>query len=102
MSFLIIPYEGESAELTNALKKINIKKKEECKNGSCPLPKPLRFLTCSEVINTIKNTLKNNKVKQITIFCLNESDRSSLIKMSTFDEWEEIKKSGVNINMICN
>ena len=60
MSILIVPYNGESAELTKVLKEYNvtIPKKKECKGGSCPIPKPLKMMSAAEVENSIANPLQ--------------------------------------------
>lgn len=102
MSILIVPYYGESAELTKALKRYNCNpKKDACKGGSCPIPKPLRMMTTEEVKNSITNTLKNaGNVKQVVVLALNQKDQISLIEMSRIGEWGSAKK-GVTVKIIC-
>ena len=80
MSILIVPYNGESAELTKVLKEYNvtIPKKKECKGGSCPIPKPLKMMSAAEVENSIANAIKNvTNVKQITVLAMNDKDQLS-------------------------
>jgi hypothetical protein len=101
MSMLIVPYDGESAELTKALKKYNVAMpKKECKDGSCPIPKPLKMMSASEVKNSITNTLKSiGNVKQIAVLALNEKDQFSLVEMSRAGNWGNMKK-GVTVKII--
>jgi len=101
MSMLIVPYDGESAELTKALKKYNVAMpKKECKGGSCPIPKPLKMMSASEVKNSIVNTLKSvGNVKQIAVLALNEKDQFSLVEMSRAGDWGNMKK-GVTVKII--
>ena len=98
---LIVPYDGESAELTKALKKYNVAMpKEECKGGACPIPKPLKMMSASEVKNSIANTLKSvANVKQIAVLALNEKDQFSLVEMSRAGDWGNMKK-GVTVKII--
>lgn len=99
-SMLIIPYDGESAELTKALKKYNVvMPKKECKGGACPIPKPLKMMSASEVKNSIANTLKSVDVEQIVVLALNEKDQLSLIAMSRAGDWGNMKK-GVVVKIV--
>lgn len=101
MSILIVPYDGESAELTRALKKYNVAMpKKECKGASCPIPKPFKMLSASEVKNSIANTLKSANVKQIAVLALNEKDQFSLVEMSRAGDWGNMKKD-VTVKIIC-
>lgn len=100
MSMLIVPYDGESAELTKALKKYNVAMPKECKDGACPIPKPLKMMSASDVKNSIANTLKSvANVKQIAVLALNEKDQQSLVGMSRADDWGNMKK-GVTVKII--
>ena len=98
---LIVPYDGESAELTKALKKYNVAMpKKECKGGACPIPKPLKMMSASEVKDSIANTLENvANVKQIAVLALNEKDQLSLVGMSRAGDWGNMKK-GVTVKII--
>lgn len=98
---LIVPYDGESAELSKALKKYGVTMpKKECKGGSCPIPKPLKMMSASEVKNSIVNTIKSvGNVKQIAVLALNEKDQFSLVEMSRAGEWGNMKK-GVTVKII--
>jgi hypothetical protein len=97
---LIIPYDGESAELTKALKKYNVAMpKKECKGGACPIPKPLKMMSASEVKNSIANTLKSVDVEQIVVLALNEKDQLSLVEMSRAGDWGNMKK-GVVVKIV--
>jgi hypothetical protein len=91
---LIIPYDGESPELTKALKKYNVAMpKKECKDGTCPIPKPLKMMSASEVKNSIAKTLESvADVEQIVVLALNVKDQHSLIEMSRAGEWGNMKK----------
>jgi hypothetical protein len=102
MSILIVPYDGESAELTKALKRYNCApKKAACKGGSCPIPKPLRMMTSEEVKTSIANTLKTvGNVKQVAVLALNEKDQLSFVEMSRAGDWGSMKK-GVTVKIIC-
>jgi hypothetical protein len=73
MSVLIVPYESGNPELAKILEKlsITIPKKEVCK-GSCPIPKPFRMLTPTEIKTII------SKYKDVTILALNENDKKIL------------------------
>jgi hypothetical protein len=102
MNMLIVPYDGESAELTLALKRYNVDvPKKECKNGTCPIPKPLKMMSASEVKNRILNTLKigATNVKQIVVLALNEKDQNILVEMSRVGDWGNVKK-GVTVKII--
>jgi len=98
---LIVPYVGESDELTKALKKRNIAiPKKECKDGSCPIPEPLKMLSASKIKESITNTLKSvGNVKQISVLALNEKDQFSLVEMSRAGDWGNVKK-GVTVKII--
>ncbi len=101
MSLLIIPYDGESAQLTAALKRYKVSPPNtECKGGSCPIPKPLRMMTESEVKTVITNTIKSvGNVKHISVLALNEKDQFSLVDMSRKGDWGSLK-SGVTVKII--
>ena len=100
MSMLIVPYDGESAELTKALKKYNVAMpRKECKGGSCPIPKPLKMMSASEVKNSITNIKSVANLKQIAVLALNEKDQLSLVEMSRAGDWGNIKK-GVTVKII--
>jgi hypothetical protein len=92
---LIVPYNGESAELTKALKMYNVDiPKNECKGASCPIPKPLKMMSASEVTNSIINTLKSViNVKKITVLALNKKDQDILIEMSLANDWGNMKEN---------
>ena len=94
---LIIPYDGESAELTRALQKYNVAMpKKECKGGVCPIPKPFKMMSASEVKNSIANTLESvANVEQIVVLALNDKDQHSLIEMSRAGNWGNMKKGVV-------
>lgn len=99
MSILIVPYDGESPELINALKpyKCTPKKNENaCKGGSCPIPRPFRMMSADEVETSIENTLKNvENVKHVSVLALNDSDKCKLVQMSR--DWGS---KGVSIKII--
>lgn len=101
MSILIIPYDGESANLTKALKRYNVSvPKKECKAGSCPIPKPLRMMSASEVKASINNTLKSvSNLKEVVVLALNEKDQFTLVEMSRSGDWGNMKK-GVTVKII--
>ena len=100
MSMLIVPYDGESAELTKALKKYNVAMpKKECKDGSCPIPKPLKMMSASEIKNIIANNLKSANIKQVAVLALNEKDQFSLVEMSRAGDWGNMKK-GVTVKIV--
>ena len=100
MSMLIVPYDGESAELAKALKKYNVAMPKECKGGACPIPKPLKMMSAAEVKNSIANTIKSvGNVNQITVLALNEKDQFSLVEMSRAGDWGNMKK-GVTVKII--
>lgn len=99
MNMLIVPYDGESAELTLALKRYNVDvPKKECKNGTCPIPKPLKMMSASEVKNRILKIGATN-VKQIVVLALNEKDQNILVEMSRVGDWGNVKK-GVTVKII--
>jgi hypothetical protein len=80
MSILIVPYEGDNPELTKILEKLSITiPKKECRKGSCPLPKPFRMLTPTEIKSKIL------KDKDVTVLAMNENDRKILedLKLGT-------------------
>lgn len=109
MSMLVVPYDGESAELVKALKKYGCAPraslanvampKKECKGGSCPIPKPLKMMSAAEVKNSIANTIKSGNVKQIAVLALNKKDQFSLVEMSRAGDWGNMK-NGVTVKII--
>ena len=100
MNILIVPYDGESAELTQALKKYKVTiPKNECKSGSCPIPKPLKMMSAPDIKNSIANAIDSvDNVKQITVLGLNEKDMLILVEMSRAGDWGNMKK-GVTVRI---
>jgi len=101
-NILIVPYEGESAELTKVLKRYgnitNVPRKKECEKGSCPLPKPFGIMSAEKIKNSIENTIKSCcNVKQIDIMALNEKDQLIFVDMSRAGDWG---KMGVTVKII--
>lgn len=100
MNILIVPYDGESAELTQALKKYKVTMSmKECKGGSCPISKPLKMMSAPEIKKSIANAIDSvANVKQISVLSLNEKDLLILAEMSRVDDWGNMKK-GVTVKI---
>jgi hypothetical protein len=111
MSILIVPYEGESTELSKALnykcsngelsrvlKGYDVSVSKKCDGGSCPIPKPFRMLTASEIKDSISTVLKNGYIR-VAVLALNEKDLVSLSEMNRSGSWGIVGKN-VTINII--
>lgn len=94
---LIVPYDGESVELTEALKRYNVAlPAKECEGGACPIPKPLRMLSASQIKKSIASTLESvSDVERIYVLALNKEDQLSLIEMSQAGDWGNMKRGVV-------
>lgn len=77
MRLIIIPYDGDSEELTTALKRHSIVKKS-CENGKCLIPKPFRLLSNEEIKTKINMALKTSPNAQINIISITKADKSKL------------------------
>jgi hypothetical protein len=101
MSILIVPYEGESPELTKALTRHNMPQpKKLCKKGSCPIPKLCRLMNADEIKTSITNSINSiDNIKNITILALNKNDMQSLINMNHDRKWSD--NQNINIKIVC-
>jgi len=77
MRLIIIPYEGDSEELTNVLKRHSVVKKK-CENGKCPIPKPFRLLSNAEIRSKVEMALKTAPNAEISIVSCTKEDKSKL------------------------